>query len=396
MYKRYRYLIYRAWSEYRHELLFGFWAIPIILLVRLIRPLVHIRFGKLRSDRIGHYVYDYALMIAESELNNNKTIDLFCTHYPVCNEQFDKMIRRRSFVRDWVRYLLYWNKAIPFGEKHNLQNYIHPGSRDNFGWLEKTNVHFNFLSDEIQIVDNWLEKHNVKKERFVCLLIRDNAYLPDLRHHDYRNSDIDSYLAASKMIADDGITLIRMGKKMEKRFQLEHPNIIDYAFLDDKSDLLDVWLFANCEFCISTGTGIDAVSDIYRKPILYVNHNPIGHIHTWSDHIVAPKYLIWKDNGNQLTLSEQLEHNYLDINDYTKKGIVIMDLEEQDIIDAFRERLERARGTWQETEDDIMRQNKFFDILKSWEYFSEYHQFIHPKARVGSSWLRKMGDEYLV
>ena len=83
------YKLNRAWSEYRRELFFGFWAVPFILIVRLLRPFIWIRFGKLRADRIGHYVYEYALTIAESELSNNKTIDLFHSHYPVCNEQFE-------------------------------------------------------------------------------------------------------------------------------------------------------------------------------------------------------------------------------------------------------------------------------------------------------------------
>ena len=136
------YKIQRAWSEYRRELFYGIWAVPIVLIVRLMRPLIHIRFGKLRADRIGHYVYEYALMIAESELNNNKTIDLLYTHYPLCNEQLNKMIRRRSFVRNWVKYLFLWNKGIPFGEKHNVQNNIDLDSRDLGGWLEKSNVYF--------------------------------------------------------------------------------------------------------------------------------------------------------------------------------------------------------------------------------------------------------------
>ena len=61
---KFSYKIKRAWEQYRHELLFGFWAVPLVLLIRLLRPLIHIRFGKLRADRIGHYVYEYALMIA--------------------------------------------------------------------------------------------------------------------------------------------------------------------------------------------------------------------------------------------------------------------------------------------------------------------------------------------
>ena len=385
----------RAWGVYRYELLFGFWAIPLVLLVRLLRPLIHIRFGKLRADRIGHYVYEYALMVAEGEIINQNTIDLFCTHYPICNNQWDKIIRRRSFVRDWVRYLHYWNKAIPFGKKHNIQNNIDPGSRDISGLLEKANLYFNFSASEELVVNEWLEKHNVQKNNFVCLIVRDNAYLPELIQHNHRNTNIETYVNACKMLADEGLTVIRMGKKMGNKFSTNHPNIIDYAFLDDKSDLLDIWLCANCKFCITTGTGIDSVSDVYRKPKLSLNYIPLGELEPWSDQINVPKILNWEENGNYLTLREHLENNFIFANDYKERGIAITDLEEQDLINAFRERNERVKGTWIETKDDIIRQNKFYEILQSWQNLSNFNPWYHPKNRVGRDWLRKMGDDFL-
>ena len=69
---------------------------------------------------------------------------------------FDKMIRRRSFVREWVRYFFLWNKAIPFGEKHNTQCNIDLGSRDLGGWLHKANVSFNFTTFEENTANEWL------------------------------------------------------------------------------------------------------------------------------------------------------------------------------------------------------------------------------------------------
>ncbi len=37
------------------------WAIPAVLLIRLVRPWRHVRVGKLISDRIGHFVADSTL-----------------------------------------------------------------------------------------------------------------------------------------------------------------------------------------------------------------------------------------------------------------------------------------------------------------------------------------------
>ena len=57
------YKLKRAWNQYRREIFFGIWTIPFIMFIRLLKPLIWIRFGKLRADRIGHYVYEYALTI---------------------------------------------------------------------------------------------------------------------------------------------------------------------------------------------------------------------------------------------------------------------------------------------------------------------------------------------
>ena len=44
---------------------------------------------------------------------------------------------------------------------------------------------------------------------------------------------------------------------------------------------LDIFLDLNAYFWISTGSGIDNLSKIFKKPILYVNQVPIGHITTF-------------------------------------------------------------------------------------------------------------------
>ena len=37
---------------------------------------------------------------------------------------------------------------------------------------------------------------------------------------------------------------------------------------------------------------------------------------------------------------------------------------------------------------------KFMEILKSWDQYDKLHGYIHPQARVGANYLRKMGDSY--
>ena len=45
--------------------------------------------------------------------------------------------------------------------------------------------------------------------------------------------------------------------------------IIGYAYLqkNKRTEFMDIYLGANCEFCISTMCGFDAIPYIFRKPI---------------------------------------------------------------------------------------------------------------------------------
>ena len=54
---------------------------------------------------------------------------------------------------------------------------------------------------------------------------------------------------------------------------------------------MDVWLMSSCNFCISTGTGLDQIARVFKRPTLLINHLPIVE---WSSHfksITHPKFL---------------------------------------------------------------------------------------------------------
>ena len=54
-------------------------ALPVVIVVRLLRPLVTIRFGFIRSDRIGHLAGNTEIYLCERELGlyGAKTLDVF-------------------------------------------------------------------------------------------------------------------------------------------------------------------------------------------------------------------------------------------------------------------------------------------------------------------------------
>ena len=94
----------------------GLWAVPLVLIFRILQPHLKIRFGTIRSDRIGHFVQDAAEQLARTKQNKN-TIELFWLSKKICNKQWEKMVKRNLPVFRWVKYLDIWNRIIPGGKK---------------------------------------------------------------------------------------------------------------------------------------------------------------------------------------------------------------------------------------------------------------------------------------
>ncbi len=407
----------KALQTYRRlhlrELANGIWAIPFVLLVRALRPIVLIRLGTLFSWRIGHFVSDGAEQVARLQQQPPKTVDWFWLG-PTSNSQWERMIRRNLPVHSWVKYLDWWNRALPGGSAHERPS-SYTGSRDVEGLYERHDVKIPFLPGETAEALAWLRSKGWSDgEPFVCLLVRDATYLanqngdgsPDSyerwAYHDYRDSDIDTYIPAIRWLSEQGVWVIRMGRLMAKPLPTGMDHVIDYAFDAEKSDLLDIWLFANCSGCISTGTGPDQVSLAYNVPLLFVNAVPLGGYWSFARNIWVPKPLRWAKSARPLSVREQLLNSWMMGIEFEAAGISIVDLSSEEILAAVQEFWQRRTGSWTDTPDDEQRQRAFHDELTEWRGFHDEltewrgfskgrHGWEHPDARVGAAWLRSLG-----
>lgn len=390
------------------------WAVPAVLLIRLLRPLRIIRLGPLRNDRIGHFAADAGQQYAIRQLQSGRFFDLYYWLTDFCSNSFwESLVRRNFYVRRWVRYIDYFNQRIPGGSIHHRPS-SWTDSMDIYGYLEKAPRKMVFTPEEDERALTWLAEQGWQENSpFVCLLVRDSAYLKNdstikawkskskylgnegWDYLNYRDTDIANYAQAAKWLAGQGVWVLRMGRIMAKPFPLKHQRVIDYAFHPGRSDFLDVWLFAHCDLCISTGTGPDMISDVYRRPILFLNYLVLKYLFSWSDAMHLPKNLYWSDSGAPLTLREHLKHDYLYTHQYREAGIEYAELNPEQILAAVMERWQRIRGLWVDTPQDIARNNLFWEIMTENAYFKQPHRWIHPEARVGAAWLREVGHDFL-
>ena len=367
-------------------------SLPIVVLIRLIKPIYHIRLGYFYGGRIGHFAYDTAMtaMMLDKKV---KGTHLFYFLPNIANKQWAKMVKRELNVYYWVRLLSFANSIIPGGGSHSFipglnQEYV---SRDLEGLIYHSDFEFKFTDIEIKFAKDWLQEKGWKDgDKIICIQVRDNQYLPtkNWAYHDYRNSDINTYIPAMKLLAQKGYWVIRMGKTMKEPIKTQNSQIIDYAFDKQKNDLIDVWLFANCHLCISTGSGPDAISEVYRRPLLHINSLPLNHMVSSSNVTHTPKKLYWKKTGSLLTFREYCENDFFYSQVYEAKGIEIVNLSPEEITTAVLEKIETMEGYYVETEEDQKLQRYFWDKALKIKKFSDVNKFIHPQARVSLYFVR--------
>lgn len=273
-------------------------ALLVVGLVRLMRPLYLVRFGVLVSGRIGHLAANTEIYLCERAAGLHPRgrfggVDLWCHYGPPCNAQLARMIERVLHVdrTGFVRMLVVANRSFSGWERHEAGSEQH--DRDIHNLMERQPRHIldftGFEKNKGAIVRRKMGIPDGKE--WVCLIVRDGAYLnhPGFAYHNYRDTKIWTYRRAAVALAERGYYVIRMGAAVEEPLHCDHPRVIDYATNGMRSDFMDVYLAAHCAFMVSSGTGLDAIAVIARRPVCFVNYVPLEYLNTWVRGIA-----IWK------------------------------------------------------------------------------------------------------
>lgn len=392
-------------SRYKVELLFSaFWGIPVAIAIRLLKPLIHIRICRIYSERVGHFVMDSAEQIVKFSFKNPKEVRLFYFG-DTSNQQWEKMVRRTIRIQgNWIKGISDWNRILPFSKNFTLPS-SSTGSRDLHGLLLKHDARLSFTDSENLEATSWLQSKGVKPdEKYICLHVRDSTYLevhnpqninPEIMmHDDHRNADIKSMLLAIEWLTNNDIWVIRMGKSVSNPLPTCLPRVIDYAFDPNRSDSLDIWLYANCLGSITTVSGIDSVGIVYRKPQLHFNMLPLGHLHAYLNCLTVPKNLFWRESGIELTLAEYLDNDFTRAPEYMEAGISIKDLTNEEILQAVIEFYERLMGVWMDSEESKSLQDRFWTKLADSKNFLDLQPWRHPESRIGHAWLASKEEKF--
>ena len=230
-------------------------------------------------------------------------------------------------------------------------------------------------------------------------MVRDNTYLNDTQgsrdwsYHDYRDCNIDNFVATAEELAGRGFCVIRMGHHTSK-LKSEHPLIIDYATNGMRDDFMDIYLASICHFIISTGHGAEAPAGwCFRKPRVVVNHCPTGYLQTFSHKdLLLTKHHILSKEDRELRLSEIFSKGVgfcMQSQCYKDKGVHLKENTPVEICDIVKEMVDRLEGNWVTKLDDELLQKSFWGLYPV-EASTLDGKPLHGeiKARFGAAFLR--------
>jgi putative glycosyltransferase (TIGR04372 family) len=211
--------------------------------------------------------------------------------------------------------------------------------------------------------------------------------------HDFRDAEINSYLQATERLTSLGYTVIRMGQIVGSPLVSENPKVIDYATNGMRSELLDIYLGANCRFCISTGTGWDVIPTVFRRPVMYSNLLPIFAPSALSfPTIIFPKSLYINKTESHLKLDEIIKRDVISTETsrgYQEVKVEIRDLSSEELVEAVTEMAQRVEGTFVETPEQKEMQAKLKHILSTHPKLQPSPNYYPIRAQFASCFLSR-------
>ncbi len=298
--------------------------LPINLFILLISKILFLRFTEIPTNRMGHFALEVDIYLTSKNIKSKekqKVVDIFCSQFwdsYICNQELLKRFSKLLIIfHPFLIYPIIFNcQRYKIFSKHTFK-LGKSLDRDVTNIIYSNPVNLEFSNSDKEKGEKYLEKFkkNNKNFKFVTLIIRDQAYLKktfkrDYSYHNYRDGNIQDYDKACEALTQIGYHVFRMGNIVEKNFQTNNPMIVDYATNGDRSEFLDIYLASKCEFTISNSTGWDALPQIFRKPILFIDYAPVGLISTFS-----PKFMVTirhhysKELMRNLTLKEIFDYN---------------------------------------------------------------------------------------
>ena len=151
--------------------IYFFYALPLLIIIKIISPIVIVRFDLIISDRIGHMVENYILYKLKKNNNyensNKLFFDVFFFKKKICNNYFASYLKKNLFI--YPRFLIkpIWDLLNILSQKTKIFDshfaYIKKNKKDGYEYYNPNNKCIMSLSNQDMINgDNFLNSIGIK------------------------------------------------------------------------------------------------------------------------------------------------------------------------------------------------------------------------------------------
>ena len=377
-------------------------ALVTAILLRVLRPIVTIRFRNLPADEIGPLtvVSQHYLRIKETQQKKRQCDFWYLKDsVKVSNDYMLNFVKSQIKVRRsrFIELVAAISEKLPGAQHHQIESEI------RITLLEGVGKKLKLPQKDRDSSSEYVKKIGIDPQKeFIALMVRDGAYKSDIVQANtqvrtdkeiYRNQNINDYLQVAEKFASMNVQIVRMGAKVERPFTSNSPLIIDYASTGMRTEAADIYLASECAMCISTNLGFDHIAAMSGKLRVITNQALIIQASTlfYSTDVFILQRFIERSSGRLLTLSESLQFAEIRNLDWYHKvidrGLDFVRNTPEEILEASLEGWQRSKGQWVDSPEGLELQAKYWHIYDT--FFPEHKdRFLNGRPHVGASFLR--------
>jgi len=377
-------------------------ALVTAILLRVLRPIVTIRFRNLPADEIGPLtvVSQHYLRIKETQ-QKKRQLDFWYLKdsVKVSNDYMLNFVKSLIKIHRsrFIELVAAISEKLRGAQHHQIESEI------RITLLEGVGKKLKLPQKDRDSSSEYVKKIGIDPQKeFIALMVRDGAYKSDIVQANtqvrtdkeiYRNQNINDYLQVAEKFASMNVQIVRMGAKVERPFTSNSPLIIDYASTGMRTEAADIYLASECAMCISTNLGFDHIAAMSGKLRVITNQALIIQASTlfYSTDVFILQRFIERSSGRLLTLSESLQFAEIRNLDWYHKvidrGLDFVRNTPEEILEASLEGWQRSKGQWVDSPEGLELQAKYWHIYDT--FFPEHKdRFLNGRPHVGTSFLR--------
>ena len=387
-------------------------ATATLVLLKLLSPVVRFRLCVMAFHRFGHLALEPEQMLSNQEIDSasRSTRNPLPFVIDIWSLGPKRLQANRYLAKKWklrIATMPSWivDALFQAGTKFSALELETPrlsiyGPNNA---LDRCASHLSFTNREELRAQKDLARMGIDSNKpFVCLVVRDGGHYAsrgesESKHYHLLNYDVSDFELAARVLADSGYQVIRMGAGSEKPLSLQHPNVFDYAKSEYRSAFLDIFIAGNCSFAISTQTGPDCVSLVFRRPVCYID------IARYSQFFLGTSIAFWNPtvlmkNGNRMSLQQIMDSGialFKDPDDFERNGIESVRSTPEmirDLVIGYQEMFESGFSLSVDEKNIVNRANEI--IEKGMGEFAK-NKFGKITAQLNPVFLRQQGDWFL-